>query len=841
MSTLEELRDGIPLVYPNDSSSVTTNTTLSSTGGGASLVGDGMGPTLSIKSITAGADITVVDNGTDIEISSTAGATTLASAGGTETLVNDGTGPALATKGLTAGTGISLVGTATDVTIANTDGASTVSLSSAGGTESLVNDGTGPTLATKGISAGPGIGLVGAATSLTIENTSPASSVALSSTGGTESLVVDGSGPTLSVKGLTAGTNVTLTPSGTDVTINGPATTSLASAGGTETLVQDGTGPALATKGLTAGTGIALVGAANDVTISNTDGASSVALSSTGGTESLVVDGTGPTLSVKGLTAGTNITLTPSGTDITIVGPDTTTLASAGGTETLVQDGTGPTLATKGLTAGTGISLTGAANDVTIVNADPASSVALTSAGGTTLVSDGVGPALAIKGLTGAGGLSIVDNGTNLEITTGAAGVVTSVTGDTSITATPTTGAVALSINTMCTTYVTVPSDFGALVGGRYQLTANMTYLIVEPINIGTDGFDVPDGNVSFVGVFGKSGITCTRAAGDVFQFPSPVTAVPPPTLYMVDMTFTLLTGGEIATVSDGWGSIYLNRVFFITNGKWLMGNNGVFNAGIIYVSNAGVDRVGNPFVQVPTGKTLGTFVMLNAALSGPNTNSNVIQFDAGSTTGNVLIGGTSITAGVGTLTFNDQSTLIAGTTQRVLSNGARGGAAVMNGTQPSLNNITLDAEWNSGVDSSKPGGVLYFSTPAQTNIVAVGAWVKIAGTTTASFLRKVTMPVDNRLTYVGLDPRRFRFDVAISIAIVGGNNDDFEIGIFKNGVLITGSEIGFNIQNANRNRNISNHFYVDMVTNDFLEVFVRNLDAAVDIQANYGHFTLKY
>jgi hypothetical protein len=58
--------------------------------------------------------------GTDaIRITNTAPAVpiVLTSAGGTETLVNDGTGPSLATKGLTAGNGITLSGSATAVTI----------------------------------------------------------------------------------------------------------------------------------------------------------------------------------------------------------------------------------------------------------------------------------------------------------------------------------------------------------------------------------------------------------------------------------------------------------------------------------------------------------------------------------------------------------------------------------------------------------------------------------------------------------------------------------------------------------------------------------------------------
>lgn len=79
---------------------------------------------------------------------------TLTSAGGT-TLVNDGTGPALAVKGLTAGAGITFTESATDITIASAAGTVTT-LTSAGGASSLVSNGTGPDLAIKGVTAGTG-------------------------------------------------------------------------------------------------------------------------------------------------------------------------------------------------------------------------------------------------------------------------------------------------------------------------------------------------------------------------------------------------------------------------------------------------------------------------------------------------------------------------------------------------------------------------------------------------------------------------------------------------------------------------------------------------------------
>jgi hypothetical protein len=153
----------------------------------------------------------------------------LTSAGGTESLVNDGVGPTLATKGLTAGAGISLSSTGTDITITNTSTGASVALSDAGtGThESLVNDGTGPTLATKGLKAGTGISLTATGTDITINNTDPGSAVTLSSAGTapSNSLVNDGVGPAVAVKGLIAGTGISFISTTTDITINSTATT----------------------------------------------------------------------------------------------------------------------------------------------------------------------------------------------------------------------------------------------------------------------------------------------------------------------------------------------------------------------------------------------------------------------------------------------------------------------------------------------------------------------------------------------------------------------------------------------------------------------------------------
>ena len=74
---------------------------------------------------------------------------------------------------LNEGAGIDVTGTYPNFTIANTDPGSAVTLADAGTTthESLVNDGTGPALATKGLKAGTGISLSSTGTDITITNT----------------------------------------------------------------------------------------------------------------------------------------------------------------------------------------------------------------------------------------------------------------------------------------------------------------------------------------------------------------------------------------------------------------------------------------------------------------------------------------------------------------------------------------------------------------------------------------------------------------------------------------------------------------------------------------------
>ena len=327
----------------------------------------------------------------------------LSSAGGSSSLVVDGVGPAFSVRGVTAGTGITVTQNANDISINNTDRGSAVTLASAGGTETLVNDGVGPALATKGLSAGTGgISLTGATGSVTIDNTLTGASL------GGAAVFANKTGATLNLRGVTAGTGITVTQNANDITLTnadrGSAVT-LASAGGTETLVNDGVGPALATKGLSAGTGgISLTGATGSVTIDNTLTGASL------GGAAVFANKTGATLNLRGVTAGTGITVTQNANDITLT--NAMTIASAGG-DSLIASATLPDIRLNGLSAGSGITIgaaTGGAIPIS-VSARSYGSAFFNGNGSVTTVSGTYGPINAtyniglVQGFTHAGGI----------------------------------------------------------------------------------------------------------------------------------------------------------------------------------------------------------------------------------------------------------------------------------------------------------------------------------------------------------------------------------------------------------------------------------------------------
>lgn len=181
----------------------------------------------------------------------------------------------------------------------------------------------------------------------------------LASAGGT-SLVFDGVGPGLIIKGLAAGTGITLTDQGTTVAITANGTNiTLTNIGSvTGSLVPGGAeiGPALTIKGiLAADNTVTIASTATDVTIAANLSLVNIANLGVPPGVPWVLDGTGPDMTIRSITAGVGITLTPSLTDVTVTANGTNISLTDAGViiphQSLVNDTTGPTLAVKGISA----------------------------------------------------------------------------------------------------------------------------------------------------------------------------------------------------------------------------------------------------------------------------------------------------------------------------------------------------------------------------------------------------------------------------------------------------------------------------------------------------------
>jgi len=122
---------------------------------------------------------------------------------------------------LNAGTGIGVTGTYPNFTISNTDPTTGVTLTSSGGANSLVNDGTGPSLAVKGLTAGSGILIGSTATAMSITNSNPDQTVVLNSGTG---INVTGTYPNFTIDNTVSNTNIY----NTDGTVSGDRQVDLA-------------------------------------------------------------------------------------------------------------------------------------------------------------------------------------------------------------------------------------------------------------------------------------------------------------------------------------------------------------------------------------------------------------------------------------------------------------------------------------------------------------------------------------------------------------------------------------------------------------------------------------
>lgn len=265
-----------------------------------------------IKSLVAGAGMTLTTDGQTVTLTSSVQSSSLtlqhAGAAGSVSLI---TGTGLNVRGLQAGTGVVLTANTTNQTVV-VDGPTlateTVPVGSQGGTMVSSASSAGAHRL-KALVAGTGIQLSSDGTTLTVTNASPATGLNLTHAGAAGSIpLVTGTG--LGVRGLKTGTGIALTENPVDqtVTVDGPtlATETVPVGSQGATMVSSGSSAgAHRLKAVVAGTGIQLSSDGTTLTVTNASPATGLSLTHAGGAGSVsLVATSGGTLPLRGLRAG---------------------------------------------------------------------------------------------------------------------------------------------------------------------------------------------------------------------------------------------------------------------------------------------------------------------------------------------------------------------------------------------------------------------------------------------------------------------------------------------------------------------------------------------------------
>jgi hypothetical protein len=143
------------------------------------------------------------------------------------------------------------------------------------------------------------------------------------------------------------------------------------------------------------------------------------------------------------------------------------------------------------------------------------------------------------------------------------------------------------------------------------------------------------------------------------------------------------------------------------------------------------------------------------------------------------------------------------------------------------------------GITNTSTKGFMYMlnnTTDTSIGVSNVNVWVKATGTTTSGTNSKFTHTT-NRLTYNGAFTNSFLVTLNVT-ARSAGVNQIISIGVAKNGTIITESEGIIRTTTSNVEHGGSTQAVVELVANDYVELYVRNT-SSTDIRVTDFNFNV--
>lgn len=306
---------------------------------------------------------------------------TLTNSGINTSLLNSSTNPNFSTKSLSVSSGLSIIDVSNNITINNTSKASDITLGNAGiNTTLIASTSSNPNFLLKSLSNGTGITLNNSGSNVEIVNNKPSTDITITDTGTGESLLNSSINPNFSTKKLISGTNVLLSSTADNITINANNNTTLTNGGANLSLIASTSlNPDFKNKSLSASTGITINDISNNLEIVNSSPASSINISPAGIATSIWKSLINPVYVSKDLISGTAIDISTTTDTIIITNNKPSTdinLNSTGsGTNSLISlSSINPNFLLKKINAGSNITISDSL-DILTINASGGSSM----------------------------------------------------------------------------------------------------------------------------------------------------------------------------------------------------------------------------------------------------------------------------------------------------------------------------------------------------------------------------------------------------------------------------------------------------------------------------------
>jgi hypothetical protein len=361
--------------------------------------------------------------------------------------------------------------------------------------------------------------------------------------------------------------------------------------------------------------------------------------------------------------------------------------------------------------------------------------------------------------------------------------------------------------------FVKTRDDFPNAISGVRYLEDNVTYFITDIVDLLGDRLVCGVNTV----ILGASSENCYLISTGLNSTTSLITSNY--SLPIRNISFTHgkvfdLDGDGVTTALDWFGVNFVNCANIGTikdYSNFVLGDSAFLNSsGLIFDGTIGTIAFGNCLFDSSTG---GTAISLLSTLTVSR------RFRIIYSSFVTLSGETAI---------NVDTSAVIGDERYILDtvNFSGGGTYISGVNQTSNKTLFTNCV---GIANTSTRGFFYMvnnGTDTPIGVPNTNVWVKALGTTTPDSNNSKFTHTDNRLTYTGAFNTSFLVSVNTAVRS-SGTNQNISIGIAKNGVILSNSEMTIRTANSNQEYPGSTQYQIDLVTNDYVELFVKNTSSS--------------